>query len=314
VNAQTFKRLDKYLRIYQCEYDYPFLSHKEIGEKTGIKRYSVSRYFVEMYEYSILHGPYICLKPAANHHQYVSFLKFCDPFNTYRQFKGFPAVISRRLSSGSWNLSLICENMMDFSLLKGYQQTVYQGVKGTTLLSKVAFINWDQSVEEISRVSSPEKKTRLYKEVGDLPWGNEEWTLFNHFKCNARKRKISALDGLNIRYSRYCKWMKHLPEFAEIYPAFYPYGSDNYFVLDFLFTSEYHEQLAEVLGMLPSTSIFFSMGKYLFARLSVLDNKQKDELLYLIGGLKQKGYYTACDSVLPVSAPQDTFADYDAPE
>jgi hypothetical protein len=56
------------------------------------------------------------------------------------------------------------------------------------------------------------------------------------------------------------------------------------------------------------------VGEYLFARLSVLDNKQKDELLYLIGGLKQKGYYTVCDSVLPVSAPQDTFADYDAPE
>jgi hypothetical protein len=314
MDAQILKRLGKFLEIYQRVYEEPFLPRYRIGEKTGIARSSVSRYFVEMYEHSILHGPYICLKPAANHHQYVSLLKFCDPFNTYRQFKGFPGVISRRLSCGSWNLSLICENMMDFSQLKGYQQTVYQGVKGTTLLSRLAFINWDQAVEEISRVSSPEKKTRLYKEVGDLPWGDKEWTLFNYFKYNARKKSRYILGTSKIHYSHYLKWMKHLHEFAEIYPAFYPYGSDNYFVLDFLFTSAYHEQLAEVLGMLPSTSIFFSMGKYLFARLSVLDNKQKDELLYLIGGLKQKGYYTACDSVLPVSAPQDTFADYDAPE
>ena len=314
MKAQILKRLGKFLKIYQRLYDEPFLPRYEIGKKTGITRSSVSRYFVEMYENSILHGPYLCLKPAANYHQYVSFLKFCDPFTTYKQFKGFPGVISRRLSCGSWNLSFICENLMDFSQLKGYQQTVYQGVKGTTLLSKVTFINWSQSVEEIARVPPPEKKTRLYNEVGDLPWGNEEWTLFNHFKYNARKKISHVLSDSEIHYRHYEKWLIHLPEFAEIYPAFFPYGSGNYFALDFLFTSEYQEQLANVLGMLPSTSIFFSVGEYLFARLSVLDNKQKDELLYLIGGLKQKGYYTACDSVLPVSAPQDTFADFDAPE
>ena len=314
MKAQILRRLDKFLRIYQCYYDYPFLHHQEVGEKAGIARSSVARYFVEMYKYSILYGPYICLKPAANYHQYVSLLKFCDPFTTYKQLKGFPRVTSRRLSYGSWNLSLISESLMDFPQLKGYQQTVYQGVKGITFLSKVPFIDWGLAVEEISRAPSPEKKTRLYNEAGDLPWGNEEWALFNNFKCNIRKKVTPVLKGLHIRYSNYMRWVAHLPEFAEIYPAFYPYGGSNYFALDFLFTSEYQEQLANVLGMLPSTSIFFSVGEYLFARLSVLDNKQKDELLYLIGGLKQKGYYTAVDSVLPVSASQDTFADFDAPE
>ena len=308
------KKLGKFLKIYQKIYEEPFLPLYEIAKKTGMARSTVSSYYIEMHENSILYGPYIYLKPAANYHQYVSFLKFCDPFTTYKQLKGFPGVISKRLSCGSWNLSLISENPMDFPQLKGYQQTVYQGVKGTTLLSKVPFIDWGRAVEEISRAPSPEKKTRLYNEVGDLPWDEQEWVLYHKFKHKARAPATPMLEECGLRYIRYQTWVTQLLAFADIYPAFYPYGSENYFALDFLFTSEYQEQLANVLGMLPSTSIFFSVDKYLFARLSVLDNKQKDELFYLIGGLKQKGYYTACDSVLPVSAPQDTFADFEAPE
>jgi hypothetical protein len=53
--------------------------------------------------------------------------------------------------------------------------------------------------------------------------------------------------------------------------AFYPHGVDQYFLVDFLFHTHYHTQLANILGMLPATSVFFSVGNHLFARVSFLD-------------------------------------------
>jgi hypothetical protein len=62
-------------------------------------------------------------------------------------------------------------------------------------------------------------------------------------------------------------------------------------LIDFLFKSEYQEQLSTILGMLPSTSLFFSAGDHLFVRLSVPSEREKD-LAPLISELKEKGYFS----------------------
>ncbi|MBU7046179.1 MAG: hypothetical protein HXS54_07040, partial [Theionarchaea archaeon] len=63
-------------------------------------------------------------------------------------------------------------------------------------------------------------------------------------------------------------------------------------VFDFLFRTEYQKQLADILGMLPSTSLFFSVGPYLMARLSLLSKNEKDELFSFIYSLGEEGYFT----------------------
>ncbi len=103
---------------------------------------------------------------------------------------------------------------------------------------------------------------------------------------------MNILKECHIRYERYRKWFSHLPEFANMYTAFYPWGLEKYFMFDFLFKSEYQKQLADILGMLPSTSIFFSVDQYLLARLALLNKKEKDDLFSLILHLGEKGYFT----------------------
>lgn len=102
---------------------------------------------------------------------------------------------------------------------------------------------------------------------------------------------MPILKECRIRYERYQKWFSSLEEFAYLYTAFYPQGIDNYFMFDFLFQSQYQKQLATILGMLPSTSIFFSVGDYLLARLALLNKKEKDDLFSLIFHLGEQGYF-----------------------
>lgn len=296
------KRLPKYHKIYEQIFEQPSIPIYQITKSTEISRSTVSRYLIEMYELSIIKGPMIFVKPAQNYHQYVSFLEFMHPLPTYHGLEGFPHVLHRSLSSGNWNLLLICDTLMDFSVLKGFKQCVYQGVKGVTHLSKVTSLDWDQSIQKMySSVSSPKEKSTLYEEILSIPWKKAEWALYEKFKHNIRGHVMPVLKECKIRFERYQKWITELPQVAHIHAAFFPQGLHNYFVLDFLFESCYHKQLADILGMLPSTSVFFSTGEYLLARVSLLNKKQEKDLFSLIFELEDRGYFTQFYQTMVIS-------------
>jgi len=286
-------------------YENPSIPLYQITKNTGISRSKASQYLQEMYKLSIMKGPLIFVKPAQNYKLYAAFLEFEHPVPTYQEFNGFPNVIHRNLSLGNWNVLLICEKSMDFSVLKGFNQCIHQGAKSATCLSKVTSVDWDQSIKRIyTAISRPKQKSTLYEEIPYIPWKKQEWTLYHKFRHNTRSRVMPVLRESKIRFVQYQKWLSELPQFVNIQPAFYPYGLDSYFVLDFLFQSHYHRELTHILGMLPSTSVFFSVGQYLLARLSFLNNPQQNELFSLIFHLGEKEYYKIFHSARVVSTSE----------
>ncbi|MBU7009911.1 MAG: hypothetical protein HXS46_04430 [Theionarchaea archaeon] len=296
------KRVPKYRKIYEQIFENPSIPLYQITKSTGISRSTVSRYLIEMYDLAIMKGPMIFVKPAKNYHQYASFLIFEDPLTTYQSLKAFPYLVSRSLVSGTWNLLLICEKLMDFSVLKGFRRCILQGVRGVTHLSKVTTLDWDTAVKRMYKALSPPTATSfLYEEASPLTWEKEEWALYHKFKYNIRIQAMPVLKECNIRYERYQKWGLKLLEAALIQPAFYPAGLPQYFMFDFLFESEYQEQLADILGMLPSTAFFFSVGRYLLARLSLLNKREKDDLFSLIFRMRKEGYFTDFYQTMAIS-------------
>jgi DNA-binding Lrp family transcriptional regulator len=287
----TKKRLADYYKIYEEIYKEPTETIQKIAQNTGISRTTVSQYLKEMYESSILRGPAIFLKPARNYYQYVYFLAVKDPLSAYERLAGSHDVISVSVECGEWNSLVISEEVVDFSGLGGSEKCILQGRKGVTSLSKVTSLDWDQSLENIYSVSPPAKKSILYEEIPAINWNTEEWTLYDKFKYNVRVEAEPILKECKISYDQYQKWLAKLPEVAVIQPAFYPAGLDNYSLIDFLFKSEYQEQLSTILEMLPSTSLFFSAGDYLFARLFVPSGREND-LALLVSELKEKRYFT----------------------
>jgi hypothetical protein len=288
----TEKKLENYYRIYEEIFKEPTESTQKIAHNTGIPRNTVSRYLTEMYESSILRGPAIFLKPAKNYYQYVYFLAVDDPLSAYESLAGSHDVVSVSIECGEWNSLVISEKVIDFPGLKGSEKCILQGRKGVTSLSKVDSLDWDQSSESIHSALSPPPKIFIpYEEIPAINWNTEEWTLYDKFKHNIRAEAEPILKECEISHQQYQKWLTKLPEVALTQPAFYPAGLDNYSFHDFLFRSQYDEQLATVLGMLPSTSLFFSVDDYLFARLSVPSKREKN-LESLISELKEKGYFT----------------------
>lgn len=288
------EKLQKYHEIYEQIYENPYIRHHGIAENTEIRRSTVSRYLLRMHKLSIMQGPTICVKPAENYHEYARFLLFDTPRLAYNWFKGFPCVISRSLNCGSWDLLLICEKLLDFSVLKGFKKYIYQGVKSVTYIPRVTSLDWDHSIESMyNALSQSKKKSVLYEEVPGIPWDTKGWTLYHRFKSNVRVKSVSVLKECGIPFGYYQEWVSSLPEVTCIKPGFFPLGVHNYLVSDFLFESVYHKQVADILGMLPSTSIFFSVGDYLFMRLSMTNKKEKDDLLSFVFHLGEEGFFSS---------------------
>ena len=288
------KQLPRFLYIYNQLYDNPFIPLYKIAAAAKVSRSTISRDLKKMYELGIFKGPLIFLKPAHNYKRYASFLQFNNAYTIYKGLKGFPNVVTRSLNGGFWNVLLTCERLMDFSQLIGFNQCVFQGVKGVTWLSKVTSLDWELSLEKMyNQLVQPEKKSTLYKEVPSIFWNKKEWNLYFTFWPNVNMKVVQILKEYHISFRRYQKWISQLTDIALITPAFYPLGVESYFMIDFLFESQYHKQLAAVLGMLPSTSAFFSVGDNLFARLCVSTKKEYNGLLSFIYELGEYKYFTA---------------------
>ena len=289
----TERRLQKYHTIYEQLYENPSATQSSIAQNTATARSTVSRCLAEMYEHSILKGPMLFVNPAQNYHEYATFLEFEQPFLTYECFKEFSHVISGTLNCGKWNTTVISEKPINFSRLQGFRTCLLHNVKGATSLSKVEILDWNQSMEKIQDIlQPPREKTTLYREISHNPWNKKEWTLFDAFKHNTRVKVLSIVREHNVRYGTVEKWFSHLHQFANVQPAFYPHGLNNYSVSDFLFQSDYQKQLKAILGLLPSTGVFFPVGEYLFSRLFTLSKKEETDLFSLIHQLEEKGYFT----------------------
>ena len=288
-DSEEKRNMTEYFALYELMYENPLIPCKDIAEKTGMPLKNVSLYLMDMYEKSILKGPVLSVKPAENYHQYAYFLKVTDPLTVCQALKG-EHILYRSVSCGTWNVLVITDEYVDYSSLPQVQECIVEGVKSATYMSKVTVLDFGESVKRIRDAITPQEKTTLYEEISGNPWDEEEWRLYRTFKENVRCTIVKRLKECLISPTKYRDWISSADQFALMQPAFYPGGLNNYCAVDILFCSHYHQQLRDVLGLLPSTSIFFSVNDYLFARLFFLNEREVCDIFTLID--KRKEFYT----------------------
>ncbi|MBU7013086.1 MAG: winged helix-turn-helix transcriptional regulator [Theionarchaea archaeon] len=202
-----------YHKIYEQIYQDPRISLIDITQNTGLSRNTVSRYLQEMYSRGILVGPYLRMKPAQNHREYVYLMNFTDPFFAFKGLKGFPNVLCCAVTFGDWNIMVVTNRLLDFSQLVGFQSMVARGVKGITDTPKVEYIPWDLCFtkinEKIKEFTPAQRKSRT-RTSPSLTWGNDEWKLYHAFKSNMRQKITPTLRKINVRYDTYREWMNTL--------------------------------------------------------------------------------------------------------
>ena len=291
----TKKRFDKYIEIYKQISKNPLISRSKIIQKTGIANNTIIKYVAEMKDLSIMFGPVIFLKPARNYTEYAYFLQVKD-FAVRKQLTKSVTLL------GKWNTFFIRDACINYTELKGYKTCFLQGIKGVTYFSHVNALDWDTTFHRIQTIPRPAKKSFLYEKVHEIPWDHKEWALYKEFKYNVRRPVDPVLKKVGATRRQYRKWLSSLPDYAEIQTAFYPLGLDTYVPSDVLFKSEYQKHLGEVLGVLPTSTLFFSVGDYVFARL-FLPCELSAKVLMVITDTTGE-FFTEAHSVMVAGGPK----------
>jgi hypothetical protein len=284
-------RKGKVYTLYQLIYEDPLISCVTLAEKTGIPKRKVQKYLTEMYQKSIVKGPHLSVKPAQNYHEYAYFVNVDNPLDVYKGLKG---VVYGNISCGSWNLLVITGDRIEISSLPGFIECILEGRKSATHASKVVVQDFEESLKRIDAYKLGEEahelEKTLYEEIPLNTWDTEEWTLYRTFRDNIRVDTTQKLKECSISHGKYKTWISSLDQFALIQPCFYPEGLENYYFVDFLFESLYHQQIKDILGLLPSTSLFFSVNDSIFVRLFLLNKKEESSVLALLDEMNCTSY------------------------
>jgi hypothetical protein len=284
--VEISEKMAQYYAIYCQLYDNPFMPLPEIAQNTHMSEEMVSQLLDEMYSDSILQGPMVFLKPAENYPLHVSLLTVKDP---YTVFEGLTEdhILAKAMGHGDWNVMMISDRDIDIPKISGFKKCVYQGKKGVTFFSRVTILEWEQSITKIKKeMTTPDKKTSVLETIPVIPWGDMEWKLFEKFKFNVRIN--SDIQDVPETYT---EWISQLPQYAVIQPGFFPEDVSQYSICDYLFRSQYQRQLVDILGLLPSTSVFFSTGEYVWARLFAFRDNVTD-LVDIVSKLAELNYFT----------------------
>ena len=298
------KIMTDYHTVYEQVYENPLISCKNMAEKTGIPLEKCYQYVKDMYEKSLLRGPVLSVKPAPNYCHYAYFLKVKDPL-IFCEILEREHMVYLSISSGKWNIMAITDACIDFLLTPQVRECILMGVKSATYCPKVVVVDFEESVKRIQdKITSEEKmgkeKTTLYEEIPINSWDEEEWRLYHTFRKNLRCNIAAKLKECSVSPTKYRDWISRLDQFVLMQPAFYPGGLAYYCAVDIIFDSHYHQQIADILGLLPSTSLYFSVNDYLFARLFLRITEEKREVFSLIN--KMESYYSTCSvaQVFPI--------------
>jgi len=279
------KKLKSYYKIYEQIYKDPLICITEISDNTGVSRNAVAKYLQEMYADNILTGPSLCLKPHTNYQEYMYFLKFSDPFTVFDGFEKFPNVVSRLITFGDWNMVLVTNKLLNFSVLKHFETAVKMYPKGISYTPKVELTTW----ESLAHIDTNTCEPDYYETRRKLDWGEDEWKLYHAFKSNLRVKITPLLRRIGIRYEIYKQWKEELNDHCTVHTGFYPEGYKQYMVYQILFSTDRKSLLKSVFSQFPTTPVFTEMGDHLSVCVSVPFSDVARQLFYIIYTMRIKG-------------------------
>lgn len=268
------KKLENYYKIFEQVHESSRLPIQAIADNVGLINSTVSKYLKEMYEKTVMTGPFLEMRSTQTYKEHVYLMNFDDPRKAFETLKTFPCTLYHALTFGSWNTLMVTNRVFDFSQLVGFKNTVYNGVKYRFHTPKALQTTWensfkdiDEGIKQFDRRVSECKGSEL---APALNWRKNEWKIFFAFKDNMRKGIKPTLTPLGISYDSYRKWPEHEDTFFTVHTGFYPEGYHTYHHICLLLFTQYKEAVMSLFSLFPTTSTFMEMGDALLAFVNVV--------------------------------------------
>ena len=262
-----------------------------MSSQINVSGSTISRHLKKMYAEKILTGPQLSVKPHKTYTPYIYLLQVTSPYEIFRELKTLPHVRNLGIAMGEWNMSILADQMMDFSTLEGFQKVVFAGERYDVYSPPIRYTSWEQSFKEIRQklegctLIIDKRNTGLTPE---LPWGEQEWELYRIVRLNVRQNIRPVLQEYTITYETYQRWKKTVLDHCTVHIGFYPGGLDSYMDFYVLFRTDFAQTVKELFSLFPATPFFADLDDHILAVVRIPFDMRGD-LGNLIDGMREKG-------------------------
>lgn len=287
------EKLRRYHAIFDQIYMNPRVHVHEISKNVKIARNTVSSYLDHMYEEEIIFGPELRLKYYPGLNKYLHLVKFDDPYAAFDELQRIPEIDYCSMFLGDWNVLFMCDGEYDPSYISGFEHEVFCGKRGDIDTPRAPLTDWKPAFRKIrSKITDFESDGRIMREFtsnGMPPWDEEEWTLFQEYEYDFRKKVTPVLRKHLISSDKFYKWIRTLPTYTTIILEFYPDGHGNYTHFGFLLKTDYPEAAISVLSNLPTSILCIRVEEGVMAYLSIKSDTSFEDLSATLRQMKISG-------------------------
>ncbi|MBU6999569.1 MAG: hypothetical protein HXS51_02295 [Theionarchaea archaeon] len=281
-------------QIYQLRYADPWVSNKKVAKLMNHSIASVNRYAHKAEETEVITSPKPRLKPSPK--KRGTLLLFEDKYRILNECSDYDGLTFLSVYQGDWNILALYDKPTNFREFPGYIRTVGEGLLGQIFAPLVRSTTWEKAFHSIETLME-QGETRESSCLDVTPhypqWDEEDWILYHYFYDDLRKNFSNLRKRSPISWRKYIEWKKTLREYCTILSCYYPRGYDIYNSITMCFHTHYEKYIVGLFSHLPTSPLFFKIGKYLLVDLRYPKDPAKEFRMFRITSqLKELGIIT----------------------
>ncbi len=278
-------------QIYTFRYTDPWISNKKVAKLVSHPVTSVNKYAHKAEEEKVITPSLPRLKPSPE--KKGALLLFEDKYRIFNECSDCPELTYLSVYQGDWNILALYDEPINFREFPGYIRTVGEGLLGQFFTPVVRNTTWEksfQTIETLLEQRGTSKRSNLDVTPRYPEWDEEDWILYHYFYEDLRKNFSNLRKKFPISWRKYMEWKKTLREYCTILLCYYPRGHDLYNSITMCFRTHYEKYIVDLFSHLPTSSLFFKIGKYLLVDVRYPKDPAKEFRMFkIMSHLKEEG-------------------------
>jgi hypothetical protein len=305
-----------YQSIYLLLLGEPRQNFSKIGRNLKINDKSAAKLYRWAVNEKVLFPPFLRLNTCPNYVEYTYFIKFKDTQPTFLKMTEDPRVVYASHCSGAFNLMIIAQEKIDFSMEQGFENFVLSGPHSDFIYNEVEKKSMDEYFAEFTNFLNRREfiKSELTFPVRNkLIWDDLDFSLFRLLKNNIRTKYVDILRCFGLSKSVFYDHLHTIMDTCTAWTPYYPHGYSSYNGYFILFKTDHEKQLVKKLKGIPVHCTVLKVDKWIYAYILLEKDFLQNTFFEILNLMTMSGFIEEYKFSIPISHWNRTWTIQDFP-
>jgi hypothetical protein len=255
--------------IFKLILENPRATKKQMAKDLNVSPSSFDVWWKFALGNQIIIPPIFRRKSYLNFREYFYFIECDDPHKFFKNAQKNNNVTYCSVQTGFANIQIISKSEIEFEeriVFAGSRSNYYVSIpQNSTYEESISKIN--EKIQKISKIRSESPLKFYRKSYG--PWDDLDEAIYWSFCNNLRKQFIHVMGETSAYSDKIMDWFRSRDKFGDTITMFFPEGERYYQLTLYKIETCYDNILIDIFSQLPTSSVFYRIGKYLVMALYI---------------------------------------------